>query len=596
MVVAVAAWPAVASAVAALDEQWNPTGDWAVLNLRVTDVGRLTPLVGPYSRFGWNHPGPLLYWLLAVPYHLLGDRPAALLAATGLLNAVVVAAVVALGWRRGGLPLLLATGAAMAVLTHSMGPALLRDPWNPYVTLLPLVLLAFLAWSVAEGDRWLWPALIGVGSFLVQSHVGYVVMVVAVGAVAAGLAWGRRGAVPLLPVERRARCTLLALTVGIAVVAWAPVVLDQVAGRGNARDIVTYFASSDDTPAGFGLALDQAALQLALPDAPWLGDVERAGPDGAIAGASLDELAVPMVVFGLALMAAGLARLWSAVRFQAVVGVLVLSGVVATSRITGPVFEYLVRWWWVMACLWWLSSLWSVGCALVHWARLPRPARAALPWLASIALAATVVVTSGRTAGAADTAPVPAPAGSEVLGHLLRPTVDALRGSGPVLVVSWGSIFGGASDGIRLELERNGIEVVSQPHDTFRLGDERSPNRRPPVATVWVVSADAATLWLTEPGVVRLAGWDPLLPPERAAYLAEEAVLRSQLVAAGRADLAAALPIGAGGLDSGEADLPGVDQDLLARVEAIRRQGDPVAIYLGPPSDPDDPSPPSEGR
>ena len=30
--------------------------------------------VGPYSRYGWNHPGPLLFYVLAVPYKLLGDR------------------------------------------------------------------------------------------------------------------------------------------------------------------------------------------------------------------------------------------------------------------------------------------------------------------------------------------------------------------------------------------------------------------------------------------------------------------------------------------------------------------------------------------
>ena len=112
LVIALVTWPMVKAGLAALHEQWRPTGDWAVLNLRVDDVGRLTPFVGPYSRFGWNHPGPLLYWVLAVPYHLLGGRPVALLGATGLINAAAVGAALALAWRRGGLPLLLATGAA----------------------------------------------------------------------------------------------------------------------------------------------------------------------------------------------------------------------------------------------------------------------------------------------------------------------------------------------------------------------------------------------------------------------------------------------------------------------------------------------------
>lgn len=592
VVVAVVTWPILAAGRAALDEQWRPTGDWAVLNLRVDDVGRLTPFVGPYSRFGWNHPGPLLYWLLAGPYHLLGGRPVALLAATALVNAAAVAVTLFLAWRRGGLPLLLGAGAALAVLSHSIGPALLRDPWNPYITILPLALFTFLAWSAAEGDRWAWPALIGVGSFLVQSHVGYAVMVGAVGLAAAAIAARRRAVVPILPESRRARRVLVGLTVGIVAVAWAPVVIDEVAGSGNLTDIGRYFLDSQDQPAGTGTAIGQAARQLAVPDAPWLGDEEPNGADGAILGGDTGALVVPLAAFGLALLAAARARQWAAVRFQVLTGALALSGVIATSRITGPVFGYLVRWWWVIACLWWLSTLWSLGVAVTHWARLPRPARRLAPWLVAPLLLVVLLAASFRTAGAVDEATTPDPSATEVLGHLLDPTVEALRGSGPVLVVATGSVWGTTADAVRLELERNGIEIAALPRDAFRFGSERSTDERPPVATVWVVSADAATEWMDHPEVTRVAGWDPLELPDRLAYLAEEAVLADQLIAAGRPDLAQALRTGGGGVDSEGAGLPGVDPELLARIEAVRRKGDPVAIYIGPPTDPSDPQPP----
>jgi len=592
LVIVVTTWPMVRAALAALDEQWRPTGDWAVLNLRVDDVGRLTPFVGPYSRFGWNHPGPLLYWVLALPYHLLGGRPVALLAAAGLVNAAAVAATLALAWRRGGLPLLLATAAAVGLLGQAIGPALLRDPWNPYVTIVPLALFTFLAWSLAEGDRWMWPAAVGVGSFLVQSHVGYAVMVAAVGSAAAAIAWRRRGTVALLPPDRRGRRALVVLTVSIAVLTWAPVMIDEVAGTGNLTDIARYFLSSDEAPAGNAVAIGQAARHLTLPDAPWLGDREPNGEDGAILGGHLGGLVIALGAFGLALLAAAKARQWEAVRFQGLVGVLALSGLVATSRITGPVFAYLVRWWWVIACLWWLSTLWSAGVALTHWARIPRPARRVLPWLVAPLLALVVLTTSARTAGAAADAATPDPSATEVLGHLLDPTVAALQGSGPVLVVPTGSVWGTTADAVRLELERNGVEGAAPPRDAYRFGPQRSTDERQPVATVWVVSADAATEWTTHPEVTRLAGWDPLELPDRLAYLVEEGQLADQLTAAGRPDLAQALATGGGGVDSAAADLPGVDQDLLDRVEAVRRKGDPVAIFLGPPTDPDDPRPP----
>ena len=43
-----------------------PIGDVGTIALHVAEVGtRHTPLVGPYSHFGWSHPGPLLFEILA---------------------------------------------------------------------------------------------------------------------------------------------------------------------------------------------------------------------------------------------------------------------------------------------------------------------------------------------------------------------------------------------------------------------------------------------------------------------------------------------------------------------------------------------------
>src|SRR5262245_57976259 len=53
-----------------------PIGDLALIDLRVRDVwSRDIPLTGAYSRFGWNHPGPLLSWLMA-PLSLVTGRAA----------------------------------------------------------------------------------------------------------------------------------------------------------------------------------------------------------------------------------------------------------------------------------------------------------------------------------------------------------------------------------------------------------------------------------------------------------------------------------------------------------------------------------------
>ena len=64
-----------------LDQSWTPVSDDAGIWMRTWDVGtRHTPLVGPPSRFGWHHPGPLLFYLLAPLLRLFGGLPSALLA------------------------------------------------------------------------------------------------------------------------------------------------------------------------------------------------------------------------------------------------------------------------------------------------------------------------------------------------------------------------------------------------------------------------------------------------------------------------------------------------------------------------------------
>src|SRR4051812_10274423 len=55
-----------------------PWGDTALLELTVRDVGAHVPLLGPYSRYHWHHPGPLLFDWLAVPYRVLGSDARAL--------------------------------------------------------------------------------------------------------------------------------------------------------------------------------------------------------------------------------------------------------------------------------------------------------------------------------------------------------------------------------------------------------------------------------------------------------------------------------------------------------------------------------------
>jgi hypothetical protein len=122
-------------------------------------------LLGPYSRFGWFHPGPALYYLLAVPYRLTGGSSGSLAFAALSINAGAVLGITLIARRRGGLPLLLITSVFVLLLMRTLGAQFLRDPWNPFVTLLPFLLLLFVAWSIACADRWALPVGAAVAPF-----------------------------------------------------------------------------------------------------------------------------------------------------------------------------------------------------------------------------------------------------------------------------------------------------------------------------------------------------------------------------------------------------------------------------------------------
>jgi hypothetical protein len=584
LVVAAVAIPVILVGVASLGDAWRPSGDWAVLAMRVGDVGADSPLVGPYSRYGWNHPGPMLYWALAGPYHLLGQQPVDLLFGTALLNGIAMAGTAALAWRRGRLPLLLLTALALALLAHGLGPEVLRDPWNPYITLAPMALFAFLMWSVADGERWPIPVSVLVGSFLVQSHIGYAVMVGALAATTVVLVTleARRGSREKETEARRPR-RLTALVVSTALVAglcWAPVIVDQVDGSGNIGGLVEYFASSGEPSVGFVDATGYAARHLSLSDAPWLGAKEPSDPEGGgQIPASPVGLLAPVGAFVLAILAARRVGATSAVRFQVLVAAATVAGVLATSRITGEPYDYLLRWWWVMAALFWLSIAWSGCSALLRWVAVPTSVRRAAAWLGAPIALVMVLGTGASTALAGPRAEIPDASTTLILDELVEPTLDAFAGYGPVLVRSTGSAWGTAADGLRLELERAGIPVVADPNDAFRLGPERSSESLTPAVTLWVVSADAATNWKARPELRFIVEWDPLDPLARAGYLATSKSVQAQLTAAGRPDLARDLA--RGGDVPEAATIPGIDPTLLAKLADVHRKGDPVAVFLG---------------
>lgn len=495
--------PVVVAVVAAWGRPWVPSGDWAMLALGTADTFTAdTRWVGPYSREGWSHPGPLLFWLGAVPWRLAGGATWTLMVLAATVNAVSVAGTLWLAWRRGALALLAIVAVAVAWMLASVETGMAADPWNAWVTVLPTALFVMAVAQMVDGDRVGLPIAVVSGSFIAHSHIAYVPLVVVAGGVAVGWALWRR----VLPW----RWLVVAGLVPAALL-WLAPVGEQLVGNGNLGAIVAGFGSDADQPAGIARAADTVARQLAW-GGPWMGGDEPQSPsDGAIEGGPLSGLVAAVAVFGAAAGAARWRRQWSALRLQAMVAVVVAVGFVAVSRITGPVFDYLIRWWWPLAALWWASagwSLWRAGADLVA-ERLGASSSGTSRRVATIAtavlvVAAAVVVlpTSWRTATAVADYGNP---GSDLEEGVIagrEAVTEALAGrdrdATEVEVHAAGDRAGWFADAIGVQLVLDGwdVAVSANPVSEAKWGTRR-------------VVDDA--------GLVHVAGRDPTAAPQRAA-------------------------------------------------------------------------------
>jgi hypothetical protein len=480
VVIACTMLPFLASAIrlaAGAGSGYHPFADEATIESLVRDVGRHWLLLGPYSRFGWFHPGPMLYYLLAAPYRLSGGSSGSLAFATLCLNAAAVVGILLVARRRGGTILVLITAVAVLLLARTLGAQVLRDAWNPHVTVLAFLLLVFLAWTMACGDRWALPVSVGVASFVVQTHVGYGLLVVALlGAGIVGLILHGRArrstAAPETEPGRSWRPTL-AVTAGVAVVLWFPVVYQQLTGDpGNLGELLEFFGNHGREQR-YRDAWHVLALQLDVwPD--WLSGDSAVSVIGTIDFTS----AIPVPVALLALVGATVVmwgkRLREALRLDCIVLVAIAASFVAVTRVVGDVYVYLVRWTWALGTITWIAIGWSV---VVWWrARERRSARGQLVARGSVAVlvAAFAVVTVVDVVAAAR-AGTPDPELSATMGRLGDAARAALpdRAGAVELRVYGGDSAHWISAGVIDVLEHHDVDVRVGPELEFTYGPHR---------------------------------------------------------------------------------------------------------------------------
>lgn len=418
----------IAAGVIALLVSWlrgrpyAPFGDQVFIELHVRDIGTHAVLTGPFSRYGWDHPGPLMYYALAPLYWLTGTSAQSLAITPLLTNAACVVGIAVIVRRRAGTAAAVWTLLVLAIYLRVFGAASLRNNWNPDFPVLPCALMAFLCWSLACGSWWSLPLIVALASFQVQSHAGFAPavlasLVVAFGSLAVRTGYASRRPKPDVDpdsaqADDKARRGLWLLPSAIAllvlVVLWLPPIIDAAAhSGGNLRQMLDYFGSAKpDGTWHAGVSWLNSDLG-ALP--AYLTGVDRTAPPTVQPPLPGWTGLVALLAFALSVGLAIRRRSRDTAVLAALTGALSIAGALAVRRIVGPLFPYLAAWVLVPGILLWttlgVALLGREGARPAFSPALPdrvrRPAwvlsAAALAVLAGIGAAAQVRVTTPWT-------------------------------------------------------------------------------------------------------------------------------------------------------------------------------------------------------
>jgi hypothetical protein len=484
-----AALPVIVSTVHAVSAGWLPLGDDAIIAVRSYDVlSTHPPLLGSYSASSQVigqpvlSPGPLLFWLLALPVRLGEVAPAVTM---GIVNVCAVVGVVALARRRGGLPLMFATGAVVAAMCGSLEARIFSDVWNPSAAVIPFTLLTFLAWSLAAGDYKLLPVAALVASFVVQSHLTYALPSALLLVVALGFLAASRPSIP-----RR----WLVATAAVVLVCWSfPVAEEAVHRPGNLERIVqvaTTGTSKFGAAAGWHAVVHSAGIPpwwLRSPRVPFarLAEVTYAPDDASSASA----VALILALIGVAVVAFRARRRDLAAAAVLALALLLSIGVVTASTPTSHglfAVIYYTLWWAAPAGMFAWLVLGFGACALAVESGLLRRVRARLVAPGSRVRSAAAVA---AVVGVAAVAGVVASSGEpDRLEHAFRPArtiVDRVRTQTPpggtVLVTGSPDEIGVDLQGaVAYALRSSGVPFVvsSLPGIGTRYDPARHPHDR----------------------------------------------------------------------------------------------------------------------
>lgn len=355
--------PLVAICLADIAVGWRPLFDNAATAWRSYLVfTSSSPLVGhliagPFVAYG---PGPLQYWLLAVPVRI--DPGHGLLWGAMLFTVLAVALAIEAAWSAARRLGAVATSLAILVLFVTQPQILLDPPWNASFAAIWFVTTLASAWAVASGRlRW-WPVTVLAASIAAQCHEFLFVQAVAVcvGSAAVGLFGELSGG------GRRSRWLLYGIAVAVA--AWLAPLVQQFTNHPGNLTLLWRAAHRHVATLGMSKALGTIAA-ITRPYPQWFHSAPQSNGLQSLAyafssfsGASWWGIVVLVLLVLIALVSwstgrrtlAGLA----AVAFIASISLVVVVAGYPSAQVVN--FEYFGGFLFPVGMVVWLTLLWAI--------------------------------------------------------------------------------------------------------------------------------------------------------------------------------------------------------------------------------------------
>lgn len=506
VLVAIACVPFVVAVAQVASSGWVPVSDDAVTAVLTDDVLSFdTPQLGMRSTAGdgtGNHPGPMLFWVMAPLAAVSGSAPWSYLLSIAVLACACVVGIALTARRAAGTGALVGALAVTMVMSLSLGRQLIVDVWNPHAAVLPFLLSLFVVWAVASGWSWGLPlAALGL-SFVAQAHLVYVPLAAVL--LLAAVLVVVRGPRPWPPVAAAA---------GVGALVWALPLFEQLTSdEGNVTK--TLAAADAEGGAGYGWAV--GALARAVGVVPsWVAPARWTADEIEPGTPPLTALTAVVVVAAVVGLGVGAWRRRDRVAVAAA-GTAVLTLVAATAVLATmprefgagvPQWRYLFTW--AAGAFTWFAL--GLLVARVAGDRVGR----ALVGVSGVVVVVAVVAIPFADAPPRGNVPL-----RHAVGELAPELASAVEGLGPLRVDAYG-YWELDRYGFFHELQRRGVDVRVRPDDEY-LGEEYPGGDDLPALVVVGGDADPPLS-----GATLVRSWDEVRPGDRARLEVAEARVRA---------------------------------------------------------------------